>query len=546
MRIKTLCCGLFAATCIIMAVDSCSSSPQIYSGDVVDTPNSEVSGVAMDTLGRPVANAIVRLRSAEYLAALPGETGTGNGSARETESGPSGAFFFGGIGTGPYLIEAANGNGLAVAVRCTVSTNDTAIALGADIVRRTGVVRGMISKAELGADVWFARIIGLERIVEVDTNTGVFAFNDIPGGELTVRLTQRGGANLSIDKIITVTPGDTTTVPFAAWKFSKRIFFNTTQSGAWISSTITDFPVLVRLTQNNFNFSESGAHGADVRFAKSNGTPLSFEIERWDSASGDAQLWVRVDTVFANDSSHFIQMSWGALPAEQATSLSSGAAVFDTLNGFVGVWHLSELSGDVADATVNADTGKNEGTVATGGAIGYGRVFDRNRISMGENSPLCILSDSITVSGWIKSTQVSDSTVSVIRHVGNFTALQFTTAHQWTSFWTIDSTGYSIVACPSWASTFGDGTWHYLTARFKAGQGCFVYMDGAILAQNTADTARLKTTTGPFYLGANEAGGEYYSGSLDEVRVERSFRSADWIKLCYMNQKSPDALLIFR
>lgn len=37
-----------------------------------------------------------------------------------------------------------------------------------------------------------------------------------------------------------------------------------------------------------------------------------------------------------------------------------------------------------------------------------------------------------------------------------------------------------------------------------------------------------------------------FFGTIDEVRVCRVARSADWIKLCCMNQKEQDALVLFK
>jgi hypothetical protein len=233
-------------------------------------------------------------------------------------------------------------------------------------------------------------------------------------------------------------------------------------------------------------------------------------------------------------------MYWGN---PNVLSSSNGAAVFDTGSGFGGVWHLNETTGNVLDATVNANPGKNEGTVSTSGLIGNARYFQNSRISMGASSVLCSYSDSITVSGWLKTTKKPSSTVSIIRHVGHITAMQFDSSKAWTSFWTTQSTNYFSITTPSSAANFIDGSWHYITARFKAGIGCSVFKDGSLIGQDTTDTAALRTTTGAFYLGGTESGNEYFDGYLDEIRIERAFRSPDWIKLCFMNQGTDDKLI---
>jgi hypothetical protein len=44
----------------------------------------------------------------------------------------------------------------------------------------------------------------------------------------------------------------------------------------------------------------------------------------------------------------------------------------------------------------------------------------------------------------------------------------------------------------------------------------------------------------PYYQGWS-----YFNGRIDEVRVSSLALTADWIKLCYMNQKENDFLVVF-
>jgi hypothetical protein len=37
----------------------------------------------------------------------------------------------------------------------------------------------------------------------------------------------------------------------------------------------------------------------------------------------------------------------------------------------------------------------------------------------------------------------------------------------------------------------------------------------------------------------------YFHGILDEIRINSRALSADWITLCYMNQKQQDALIVW-
>jgi hypothetical protein len=57
------------------------------------------------------------------------------------------------------------------------------------------------------------------------------------------------------------------------------------------------YPLLVTLDSQNFDFSHSFPDGSDLRIQRMDSTPLPFQIREWDSASGHASLWVRLDSL---------------------------------------------------------------------------------------------------------------------------------------------------------------------------------------------------------------------------------------------------------
>lgn len=50
----------------------------------------------------------------------------------------------------------------------------------------------------------------------------------------------------------------------------------------------------------------------------------------------------------------------------------------------------------------------------------------------------------------------------------------------------------------------------------------------------------------PLRIGIETDNGYPWKGGIDEMVVAYSARSADWVKLCYMNQKTSDALVVFK
>ena len=93
--------------------------------------------------------------------------------------------------------------------------------------------------------------------------------------------------------------------------------------------------------------------------------------------------------------------------------------------------------------------------------------------------------------------------------------------------------------------------WHLIT--FTVDQGNFMqalYIDGTNVSSGTAMNAMINYTG----VGQNTYIGKHgngktsfnFSGRIDEVRAYRTAVSADYIKLCYMNQKADNALVFFK
>ncbi|HLV31689.1 MAG TPA: DUF2341 domain-containing protein [Chitinispirillaceae bacterium] len=72
-------------------------------------------------------------------------------------------------------------------------------------------------------------------------------------------------------------------------------------SGADVNEIGTDFPFVVRLNANNFDFSQAQANGRDIRFVLNDSVPLVHEIERWNVSAGRGEIWVRVDTIYGKE-----------------------------------------------------------------------------------------------------------------------------------------------------------------------------------------------------------------------------------------------------
>ena len=120
---------------------------------------------------------------------------------------------------------------------------------------------------------------------------------------------------------------------YQGWKHSGSMYLTTTPDGANLpaSASVDAFPLLVRLRKDFFNFSDAKTHGDDLRFSSSTGTPLAYQIDEWDAASGTASIWVRIPNIKGNARQE-IKLHRGN--ADAATE-SSGSAVFNGSNGYL-------------------------------------------------------------------------------------------------------------------------------------------------------------------------------------------------------------------
>ena len=114
----------------------------------------------------------------------------------------------------------------------------------------------------------------------------------------------------------------------SGWSYRRAVTI-TEQSG----STLTDYQVRIDLNSSNFDFAKANADGSDIRFTADDGeTLLPYWIEKWDSTSEEAVIWVKVPSLPANGQVT-IYIYYGN---SEAVSESDGEAVFEFFDDFEG------------------------------------------------------------------------------------------------------------------------------------------------------------------------------------------------------------------
>jgi hypothetical protein len=518
---------------------------------------SEVVGKVLYRNGEPVQNASVKLRRTDYFSdTIPG-TARASFTGADTMTDGAGEFTVNVPDTGNYCIEVNDQKASAVLLRYSLSQKAGRVSLPDDTLEPTGTVQGHIALSPNILSKVYVQVFGLEKIAVVDPATGMFRMSDLPKGDFTLRFVTASSMQTptTVDPVA-VASGQVTTIDtvkltgFGIWKYSKRLYFNTTSTGAGISGNILNFPVLFRLTNSNFDFTQASPAGADIRFAKQDNTPLACEIERWDASQGSAEIWVKVDTVYGNDSAHYVTMYWGN---SNATSVSNGATVFDTSNGFQGVWHMGQSQAPTLDATINHYNGTPSDTspIAVPGAIGICQQFNgvSNYIQMaGTASGKLNFPEHgrYAISAWVY-TDTLDTAYQRIVCKNNFQyKLQIDYFKTWSFAEYENAIGYELTNSPAISKA-----WVYLVG-VRSGSSQYLYVNGVCTDSTIVAQAysALRDTTSDVTIGrsAKTPPGDpcFFRGKIDEVRIENKAMSADWVKLEYMNQKADDALVKFK
>lgn len=180
-------------------------------------------------------------------------------------------------------------------------------------------------------------------------------------------------------------------------------------------SDITYYPMLLRITDDDVDFSTMQDFGDDIRFVDENGNLLNFEIERISKKLKQAEIWVRIPKIEAFSTRVRVKMLWGNDDAESPI----GKYVWD--DGFRGVYHFTEKNNGVyipentipdymvytAEGIDLMERSQLNGNVASSGMINLGQNAEING-SVSEKIALQEMVIDVEASPGIKNVSLSN------------------------------------------------------------------------------------------------------------------------------------------
>jgi len=358
-----------------------------------------------------------------------------------------------------------------------------------------------------------------------------FSLTDVYGNQLTtqVECVWEPDPSIETDQSISFLS------PFGDWGFRRKILFNNADQ----TDDLTNFPVLIRLSDSWFDYGHTQDLGEDIRFVDSDLTEiLPYEIEKWEEG-GVSVIWVRVPHIPGSSSDDYIWMYYGnGVAADNQNS----SAVWEP--NFLGVWHLAETGAETTafDSTLRG----NSGTYQNGVLLDQAGGFDDRAVAFdGDNDHVNLGGldvdgaqgdDGITIEVFAWSDSGDGRLVSkadgrdnsdhwwMLSTVDNGTRLRFRLK--------LEGTTQLLFAD---SANLPSGDWFYAVAAY-AGSGMQIFQDGNPNGSNSRSGTVSRDGGKQAWIGSNPTDAfDTWQGFIGEVRVSNIGRSPDWIAASWLS-----------
>ncbi|MBQ6137645.1 MAG: DUF2341 domain-containing protein, partial [Kiritimatiellae bacterium] len=315
--------------------------------------------------------------------------------------------------------------------------------------------------------------------------------------------------------------------------FSRKVTVSFT--GYAGTAPLVDFPVLVKLSTAISGFSYADfqkANGGDLRFVDSHGNLLPHEIDTWNS-SGVSTVWVKVPELSATTR---IYACYGCANPPAVTAMD----VWD--DDYVGVWHLGESALPLRESTRRgpsfttrcgeAISFASTGTV--GSSIGFGASYSNGVIAVDHDNLDGF--EKFTVEAWTKqSAHKTNAGILGKRRASNNSVSYYMFDTGSKTRFCVSDNGTNVVVSSDLVAPATDGSWQhqaYSLDTTTASENVRGYLNGLSSGTASKSVGRVNSDIGFLTLGNLQpsAKNNSFEGQIDEVRISKCVRSADWIK----------------
>lgn len=311
------------------------------------------------------------------------------------------------------------------------------------------------------------------------------------------------------------------------WTLRKRIVLDPTAAGGGLTETVTSAPVLIRLFDANFRFSNALPDGSDLRFVADDGkTLLSYHIEKFDTLLNEAYVWVKLPELKPSVPT-VIWMYYGNT-AGKAGKVEDVKGTYD--ENTVLVYHFAEHGQAAYDSSGQGNNAQNPGLATDGSMIGTGlRLDGQGGVTVPASASLATVdAGTLTWSVWVKYTAPQPNAVLFSRReTGRAFLVGVDNGAPYVEITDSTGTNRSPAGAPITV-----GTWRHL-AVVASNTSVTLLLDGEIYS---SFNAALPALNSPLQIGFDSLNGTDFAGEIDELEISRVARSLSAIKLAALSQ----------
>jgi hypothetical protein len=339
----------------------------------------------------------------------------------------------------------------------------------------------------------------------------------------------------------------------SGFNYRKRITINKAQVSGAVN--LINFQVLISITDPDLKYLVGQCNdnrltsptGLDVTFAAlaTPGTPLKYQIDSYDPATGTLICWVNMPTLTASGNAaaaNVIYMYYGGNTVQDPFATNALA----TWTGMTKIWHLNYDTSPAASKSARLiglpEMAKGNSLMNAGnfqpGKIGAG--VSLNGINQWMDAPMDT-SATFTISAWVKMDRLNAEQVLVSNDstgVGGYLVkinadgkIALDTRRGATAtFVPVSASNVLLV-----------NQWYYFAIQ-REGNTRSIYINGKYASG--ISRAEGVGAGGRISIGKSKQNDRYFSGMIDELRVSNQFRTANWLSTEYNNQNDPGSFYV--
>ncbi|WP_406539458.1 hypothetical protein [Fibrobacter sp.] len=279
--------------------------------------------------GSPAANVRYQVLPSWYVADTT-ETGAVN-YTYEGKTDTNGWVHIDGHQNGSYTINFTKGDS-SIVLQYTLNNLNHEYTLDSASLEAAGTVKGLVDLPDSANYAWVA-VQGVNTIVKTDS-LGQFVIQKAPCGNVTVSAWDSDELSAIGETSASVTSNDTIdlglienpnkVIPENAIRFMPSDLISD-----WMRPLSFPTVLVLRLTEENFDFSKAEKDGSDIRLYDGSNNLIPFEIDGWDTTINSATLNIRVES--AADTVRPWMLMWGDKKAKKIEDVKVWEGLSDSL-----------------------------------------------------------------------------------------------------------------------------------------------------------------------------------------------------------------------